>query len=358
MPAAVKEFCSQPVAWETAYRTQGYLYHRLFRIFTQEAGENDIFNAQRYVYKPFAIATDIIEIALFLLSQRNQGGTMFRIDFHLRQHMPHKTQTAFGIGVVHFPVNLILVDTFRKQLTDYKINFTVIGVVRKATRIGHHTGIDTFSSLFGDVTEISHAANQAEHQLGSRGYFGMGNDDSAKVFRIQMVVYQYLPRRRSQHGVCHSIDTADSVEIEATDDIGFRYQFVGKLFITVVQKYILAAGHPFQEIGKSIGNNDSRILVLRIKKMPQPQRRAYCISVGSHMGNNNYFIRTFQPLGKVVYFRLIYYFGQHIVTRYFTVYVAYPEQLRLTCNKRNGKSTKKFMIYNNMCTEPFSERGR
>ena len=62
------------------------------------------------------------------------------------------------------------------------------------------------------------------------------------------------------------------------------------------------------------------------------------------MGNNNYFIRTFQPLGKVVYFRLIYYFGQHIVTRYFTVYVAYPEQLRLTCNKRKGKSTKKFMI--------------
>ena len=113
-----------------------------------------------------------------------------------------------------------------------------------------------------------------------------------------MMVYQYLPRRRSQHGVCHSIDTADSVEIEATDDIGFRCQFVGKLFITVVQKYILAAGHPFQEIGKSIGNNDSRILVLRIKKMPQPQRRAYCISVGSHMGNNNYFIRTFQPLGK------------------------------------------------------------
>ena len=28
----------------------------------------------------------------------------------------HKTQTTFGIGVVHFPVNIILVDTFRKQI--------------------------------------------------------------------------------------------------------------------------------------------------------------------------------------------------------------------------------------------------
>ena len=77
------------------------------------------------------------------------------------------------------------------------------------------------------------------------------------------------------------------------------------------------------------------------------------------MSNNYNFIRTLHPLGKVVYLRLLYYFCQHIV--YLLLYdftFRTNGKVPIIHNNWKGKSTKKFMIYNNMRTEPFSERRR
>ena len=83
-----------------------------------------------------------------------------------------------------------------------------------------------------------------------------------------MMIDQNLARRRRQYGLSHSINTADSIEIQTTYHARFRYQLIGKLFITIIQKYVFTTGHPTQKIRESIGDNNVHILVLRIEEMP------------------------------------------------------------------------------------------
>ena len=73
----------------------------------------------------------------------------------------------------YFPVNIIFIDALGKQLADDKIDFPVVGIIGKATRISHHTGINTLCSCFGNFIEITHTAYQTEHQFGSGRYIRM-----------------------------------------------------------------------------------------------------------------------------------------------------------------------------------------
>ena len=66
MSASAEEFGCQLVAGELAHRAQGYLDHRLLGVFTQEAGEDDVLDAERDVDKSFAVAPDVIELLLLL----------------------------------------------------------------------------------------------------------------------------------------------------------------------------------------------------------------------------------------------------------------------------------------------------
>ena len=82
-----------------------------------------------------------------------------------------------------------------------------------------------------------------------------------------MMVYQYLTRRRSSYGIRHIFDAFQRVEVQATDDIGLSKQFIRKLFIAVVQKNVLTARHPLEEIGKRVRHNYVHCLFLRIQEM-------------------------------------------------------------------------------------------
>ena len=62
-------------------------------------------------------------------------------------------------------------------------------------------------------------------------------------------------RRRCSYSVCHIVNTLQCIEVETTDYVSFGYQLIGKIFVTVIQKNILTARHPSQEIGKGIRHN-------------------------------------------------------------------------------------------------------
>ena len=270
MPASVKEFRRQLVAGKFADRTKRYLDYRFFGIFAQEAGETNVLDRERNVDKAFAVAFHIVKLALLFFGQCNQGRITIGINPHVGQDVAHQSQPALRVGVVHFPVNIVLVYSFREQFADNEINLPVVRVISKSARIGHHAGVNTFGSLFRDVAEIAHAADKAKHQLGSRRNNGIRHGDPAKIVRIQVVIDQYLAGGRRSYGIFHRIDALQGVEIQAANHIRLGNQFIGKVFVTIVQQNIFATRHPFQEVGESVGNYHMDRFLLRFKKMVQP----------------------------------------------------------------------------------------
>ena len=308
MSASVEELCGQLVAGERAYRPKRYFDHRFLGVLAQEAGQHDVLDAKRYVDKAFAIAPDVVELLLLLHGERDQGGAVFGIDFHLRQYMPHQAQTAFGVGVEDLAVDGVFVNAFGQQLADDEVDFTVVGVVGEASRVGHHACVDAFGSFLGDVVEVAHAADKPENQFGSRRDVRVRDDNLAEVLRIEVMVYQYLPGRRGLDGRSHGVDAVDGVEVEAADDVGFGYQPVGKVPVAVVQQDFFASGHPLEEVGKGVGDDDMDRFPLSVQKVPQAQRGADGISVGTDVGYDDYLFGPCHPFGKVVDVRLVYYF--------------------------------------------------
>ena len=80
----------------------------------------------------------------------------------------------------------------------------------------------------------------------------MGNDNLAEILRMEMMVYQYFSCRGCKNSVTHGIYTMDSIKVQTTNDIRLGNQLVGKLLVAVVQKDVLAPGHPFQEVGSDL----------------------------------------------------------------------------------------------------------
>ena len=187
---------------------------------------------------------------------------VFGIDLHLGQYMSHQAQAAFRIGVEHLAVDGVLVDALGEQFADDEVDFAVVGVVGKAARVGHHAGVDAFGRFLGDVAEVSHAADQAEDEFRRGRYLGMGDDDAAEVFGVEVMVNQNLACRRVPDSFGHGVDAAQGVEVEAADDVGFGDELVGKFLVAVVLQDVLVARHPFQEVGEGVGHNDIGRLVL------------------------------------------------------------------------------------------------
>ncbi len=137
---------------------------------------------------------------------------------------------------------------------------------------------------------------------------------------MQVVVNQNLACRRCQYGFSHRVDALYGVEVQATDDVGFGNQLVGKLLIAVVQENVFTAGHPFQKIGKSVGHNDCGGLVLRAEEVPQPQRRTDGVSVGGNVRYDDKLFSTLKPFAEMVYIGLLDYFAQHVSDEFTSVF--------------------------------------
>ena len=161
---------------------------------------------------------------------------------------------------------------------------------------------------------------------------------------MEMMVYQYFSCRGCKNSVTHGIYTMDSIKVQTANDIRLGNQLVSELLVAVVQKDVLAPGHPFQEVGKGVRHNNIRRLSLRAEEVPQAQRRADGVPVGTHMRNDYYLVCTVKPFGEMVYLGLFYYFGQHIFIYYLTIdYLLFG-----VYNKLKGQKYEKFVIYNNM----------
>ena len=184
------------------------------------------------------------------------------IYLHVGQDISHQPEPALRIRIVHLAVDIVFVNPFRQEFADDEIDFTVIGVVSETTGICHHTGIDAFRPFKGDIAEIPHAANKTENEFGSRGYLRMGDRDLTKLLRVKMVVDHDLTRGGSGNRISHIVYALQRVEVKATDDVCLGNQFVGKIFVAVIEQDVLTAGHPFQEIRENIGNNHIHSLTL------------------------------------------------------------------------------------------------
>ena len=103
----------------------------------------------------------------------------------------------FAIVVIYVAINLILIYLLGEQLADDEEDVGMVGVIGKATRIGHHTTVDRTGKVLTQLLEIAQLPYYAEHQFGSRRGFWVRDTDRSIDVGLRMVVNKHLLRRRT-----------------------------------------------------------------------------------------------------------------------------------------------------------------
>ena len=140
-------------------------------------------------------------------------------------------------------------------------------------------GIDVITSVQADKN-VPAATSESDVAVFFRAIY---DNDTAKILRIQVMIYQDFAGGRCLYGVLHGIDAAQGIEVQAADNIGLGYQFVGKIPVSVVQQDVLAARHPFQKVGEGVGHNDVHGFLLRVQEVPQAKGRADGVAVRTYV---------------------------------------------------------------------------
>ena len=186
----------------------------------------------------------------------------------LRNCKTVQAQLLLAVRIVNACIYRILIDTLLYQFGYGYIHFGIVRIIGKISRIGHHSGINGISRIDRHLLEQSQTANYTEQDFTTRRYFRMRYRNIAKRRRIQVMIYQYFLCFRSHQNRLHRIDPFRFIEIQTENQIGSFYQFLSKVGITGINKYIFTAFQKTQAGWIWIGNNHINVLTQIGQRMP------------------------------------------------------------------------------------------
>ncbi len=100
-----------------------------------------------------------------------------------------------------------------------------------------------------------------------------------------MVVNEHTLCRAFRQRVNQLERSAQLIEVEAKDEVGFAEPSLHLLRVLVVAHHLLDARQPVKEVGESVGHNDVRLLaVMRGQVVAPGQTRPERIAVGLRVG--------------------------------------------------------------------------
>ena len=258
MAAAVEKFAGHLVAGEVVHGAQAHTYDILFRVFAQGDAEAHSFHLKGHIDQSLRVAAYVLQVFEFLASEGEDAGSVVLVEFQLFvEHVANDAQSALLARPIDVAINLVLVDTLAQEHADEEVDFGVVGVVGKASRVGHHACVERGGCFCWHIIEGAERINESEHHFAGRTHLGVRNHHFAHGFCAQVVVDD------EQFGLCafhhcrHLLDASQFAEVEAADEVCVTQSLGHALVLEGVEKDLARAWQPCEEIGEGIGHDDS-----------------------------------------------------------------------------------------------------
>ena len=116
------------------------------------------------------------------------------------------------------------------------------------------------------------------------------------------MVNQHASAVHAAHRRAHFVQPAQVVEVEAANQIGCLQERVGLRLVAVEQNHFVGILHPVEEIREIVRCNHVHVLPFPFQILIQPQRRAYGISVGGSVAQNDHVLALIKNLFQLCRF--------------------------------------------------------
>ena len=189
--------------------------------------------------------------------------------------------------MVDVAIDAVLVDAFREQLGDDKVNLRTRRCEGEAACIGHHTTIDGDGEVFALFLELSELPHDAKHDFAGATGFRVRDGELSRHIRVEMMVDEHNHARSSEQGGLHLIDTTGRVEVETEHEIGNLQEQVALFAMFVVADDLLGIRQPLEKVGKLVGNDDRRFLALATEEFCPSETRSDSIAVRAAMAGDD-----------------------------------------------------------------------